>query len=421
MEATPEGLVTGLPDVVGGAPAILGGVAGGSAPSAQQLSLFEARFTSMEAALRGDHEAAEARAASERANLQTALDAAADRVAALEIASLGSRVLSGGDAFRSMQAQAELCEQLLANAGFGAASKPRYLEVVLAARSDRLHSAAAALGDDEEIEDRAQYCVAELPVGIAPYPPAIFSAVEQQYTKSWHRNVLAKPRESRGEVGAPPSLQQKEGESLSNRLLWMEFALISFRLAYGSMEPGPSKEFTEMGIEYLEVSYEALRTRVDDVTINHINPDAANLYARDQKVQRESSLLLPNAQRHVSNYKAQTSHQISKLVANREASRPLGTGNVPVPRTPDVETKSLKASRLKTEAALHNKKAGATKSKAVAAAKTAALGTGGVGRGPSSTGANAPGSTTAASNGGAPTRPPAAAASAAASPRGQGA
>jgi hypothetical protein len=73
-----------------------------------------------------------------------------------------------------MQTQAELGEQLLANVGFGGASKRRYPEVILAPRSDLVHSAAAALRDNEEIEDRAQYYVGELPVGMAPYPPAIF-------------------------------------------------------------------------------------------------------------------------------------------------------------------------------------------------------------------------------------------------------
>jgi hypothetical protein len=185
------------------------------------------------------------------------------------------------------------------------------------------------------------------------------------------------------------------------------------------MEPGPPKEFTEMGIEFLEASSEAWRTRVDNVTINHINPDAASLYARDQNIQRESSLLLPNAQRHVGNYNTQTSLQMSKLVANWEAATQLGIVGVPTPKTLDVETKSAKASRLKRELAFNNKKAGATKSKAAAGA--AAKGTGGGGRGPSSTGANAPGSTTAAPHGGSPTRLPAASASAAAAPRGQGA
>jgi hypothetical protein len=199
----------------------------------------------------------------------------------------------------------------------------------------------------------------------------------------------------------------------------MEYSLISLRLAYGSMEPGPSKEFTEMGIEYREVSSEAWRTRIDDVTINHINPDAASLYARDQNIQRESSLLLPNAQRHVGNYNTQTSLQMYKLVANREAARQLGIVGVPTPKTPDVETKSAKASRLKSELAFNNKKTGATKSKAAAGA--AAMETGGGGRGPTSSGANALGSTTPAPHGGTPTRLPAASASAAAAPRGQGA
>jgi hypothetical protein len=86
------------------------------------------RITSIEAAFKGDREAAEARAASEQDRLQAALEAAADRVAALEIMNKSSQVSAGGDAFSSMQAQACLCEQLLAKyiAGFGAATKPRY-------------------------------------------------------------------------------------------------------------------------------------------------------------------------------------------------------------------------------------------------------------------------------------------------------
>jgi hypothetical protein len=124
-----------------------------------------------------------------------------------------------------------------------------------------------------------------------------------------------------------------------------------------------------VGIEYLEVYYEAWQTRVDDVTINHINPDAANLYARDQKIQRVSSGLLPSAQRHVRKYNIQTSLQMSKLVANWEVTRQLGIGGVPAPKTRDVQTKSAKASRLKSEQEFNNKKAGATKSKAAAGAR----------------------------------------------------
>jgi hypothetical protein len=172
--------VTGLPaSAVDGTPALPSGVAGGFPPSAQQLALFEARITSMEATFKGDRETAEARPASEQTRLQATLEAAADRVAALEITNQSSRVPAGADAFSSMQVRADFCEQLLANSGFGAAIKPRCLEVVLAARSDRVHSAATALRDDEEIEDRAQYCVGDLPVGIAPYQPAIFSAGER--------------------------------------------------------------------------------------------------------------------------------------------------------------------------------------------------------------------------------------------------
>jgi hypothetical protein len=113
----------------------------------------------------------------------------------------------------------------------------------------------------------------------------VTSSIENAGTRMCWRS-RAKAAE---QLGAP-YLQQKDGESLYNGLLRLEFALISLRLMYGSKEPGPSKEFTEMGIEYL-----AWRTRVDDVTLHHINPDSANLFARDQKIQRESYLPLPNA------------------------------------------------------------------------------------------------------------------------------
>jgi hypothetical protein len=95
------------------------------------------------------------------------------------------------------------------------------------------------------------------------------------------------------------------------------------------MGPELSTGFTAKGIEYLEVSYEARQKRVDDVMINHTNSDPANLYAQDQKIQRVTSQLLPNAQRHVGNYNAQTSLHMAKLVANREAARQLGIGADP--------------------------------------------------------------------------------------------
>jgi regulator of protease activity HflC (stomatin/prohibitin superfamily) len=77
-------------------------------------------------------------------------------------------------------------------------------------------------------------------------------------------------------------------------------------------------------VEYLDVSYEAWQMKVDDITMVDINPEAASLYARDQRIERESSLLLPAAQRHVGLYHQQTSVPILKPVAEREAARQLG-------------------------------------------------------------------------------------------------
>jgi hypothetical protein len=141
-----------------------------------------------------------------------------------------------------MQDNEELYEQLLANTGFVRASKPRYLNVALAARSNVIYAAASRGWEEGEVnEDRSKCCVAELPVGLAPYPPANFTASDQQFTKQWRRSVLSKV--DRGAVvGGPPSHSLEEGESVSNGLHWMECALISLRLARGSMQPAPSKD-----------------------------------------------------------------------------------------------------------------------------------------------------------------------------------
>jgi hypothetical protein len=50
-----------------------------------------------------------------------------------------------------MQDNAELCEQLLANAGFAGASTPRYLDVALAARSDVIFAAASRGREEREV------------------------------------------------------------------------------------------------------------------------------------------------------------------------------------------------------------------------------------------------------------------------------
>jgi hypothetical protein len=82
--------------------------------------------------------------------------------------------------------------------------------------------------------------------------------------------------------------------------------------------------------------------KVDDITMVGINPEAASLYARDQKIERESSLLLPAAQRHVGLYNQQTSVPISESVAGREAARHLGLANSQATRLQNGQPPDLK-------------------------------------------------------------------------------
>jgi hypothetical protein len=141
----------------------------------------------MGATFRGGQASADARAARDRGALQ-ACDANR-RVEAMETASHSPGASVGGDTFRAKQDNAELCEQLLANAGFAGTSKPRYSDVVLMARSDVIHAAASRGREEGEVyEDRSKYCVAEVPVR---FPPAIFTASDQQYTKQWPRAVFS--------------------------------------------------------------------------------------------------------------------------------------------------------------------------------------------------------------------------------------
>jgi hypothetical protein len=330
--------------------ALAGAGPGSSALVASQMAIEE-RFNSMEATFRDGQASADARASRDRAALQAELGDANCRVAAMDVASHSPEDSASGDTFHTMQDQAELCEQPLATAGFAEACKPRYLDVVLAARTDVIHAAASRGRKEGEVyENRSKYCVAEPPIGLAPYPPAVFTASDQQYTKPWRCSVLS-IRDHGAVVEVPPSHSLKEGESLYTVLLWMEISLISLRLACRSMGSCPSREFDNLGLEYLQgtrpswywrprstnfvdgqrsmdhqvyVSYEAWRMRIDGITMVSINPEAASLYARDQRIERVSSLILPTAQRHVGLYNQQTSVQISKLVAGREAAMQLG-------------------------------------------------------------------------------------------------
>jgi hypothetical protein len=90
---------------------------------------------------------ADERAAEKRDLFQARLKASDDMVAALESA---PHPWLGGEIFQSIQRDVDLRERLLINAGFDSPEKPAFLDVVLAAREDRVQAAAVAGGDEDD-------------------------------------------------------------------------------------------------------------------------------------------------------------------------------------------------------------------------------------------------------------------------------
>jgi hypothetical protein len=151
----------------------------------------------------------------------------ADRVIALarqeradeeqRLVSAATRSQDPGADFLSMQVAALLRETFLTNVGFDQPQVPAFLDVVLAARKERELTSGTAAADEEGCEDRSRYAVAELPPGIPAWPPEIFTAVDQQYTRRWQRSMLCKIHDGRG--GLATSQRLKEGGSLFNAVL----------------------------------------------------------------------------------------------------------------------------------------------------------------------------------------------------------
>jgi hypothetical protein len=171
------------------------------------------------------------------------------------------------------------------------------MDVVLAARKERELTAGPAAAGEGDYEDRSRYAVAELPPGIPAWPPEIFTAADQQYTRRWQRSTLCKVHDRRGGLATPRRLN--EGKSLSNVVLWLEFCLLSLDLSLGSKAEGFTKNLADTSVRYGSGAYKALRTRVDEFLITHLNPDAANLYALEERLRRDASRPMPSAQRHV--------------------------------------------------------------------------------------------------------------------------
>jgi hypothetical protein len=151
---------------------------------------------------------------------------------------------------------------------------PRYHEMVLQAREAAQRLATCPLsqrpGEDDDDDDHEEGSgvgeIAEFPPGVPAWPPKLFLARTKFFTKGWQKWSLRQDESSRPDSDG----RIAEGDAISVILLWMDFAMLSDRLAKESsqfQEHAIADDLRAESSAYMAASYEVGRMRVDDVTM----------------------------------------------------------------------------------------------------------------------------------------------------------
>lgn len=171
---------------------------------------------------------------------------AADTTSAVQADGDPAWIISGAphsvtSALGASYARHERNRRLMSGAGLADADcdVPEEMDFVTDARASALRMAGARVtwsseGAEEDEVDRGFGAQAELPPGIAEYPPRVFAASACTYAKGWHRYLLRQDDARRSE--SDPWV--KEGETLSIAVLWMDYAELCKRLARTAREQG---------------------------------------------------------------------------------------------------------------------------------------------------------------------------------------
>lgn len=223
-------------------------------------------------------------------------------------------------------ARHERNRRLMSGAGLGGAdfNVPEEMDLVSDARASALRMAGARVtwnqdGSEEDEVDRGFGAQAELPPGVAEYPPRVFAASACTYAKGWHKFLLRQDEPRRSETD--PRI--KEGETLSNAMLWMDYSELCKRLARTAREHGEwglALDLREIQDEYSAVVYEALRRRVDDVSLNLVSAPVAEIMHRESRMELETVNMRPEAVHRIRDFNKATNVARTKAAAAKAAT-----------------------------------------------------------------------------------------------------
>ena len=229
---------------------------------------------------------------------------------------------------------------LLDSLGFSPiAVDPEYLDLVLRSRQECVTRSTLPVPADGPIVDRAWCVVGEQPASVQLWPPVLFEARDALFVRNpWQANMFRKVRDVNGLSSS--KAQMREGQMVSNTLLWTEMATISLQLMCNRMkELGDSvdpacRSLCETASAYLGVAYQALREHADDHAVALQSPDAVTLHRELRSSTKASSLLTPEAQLNLRVLQNATIAARTKAIAGRRAGGTWKDGKDDATTTP---------------------------------------------------------------------------------------
>lgn len=85
-----------------------------------------------------------------------------------------------------------------------------------------------------------------------------------------------------------------EGETLCSSAIWADYGMIASRLAVEAHRDGHADDtgaFLKIADAYWAVAYDALRRRIDDITLHLLNKPVAELYKSTEALRLETTTL----------------------------------------------------------------------------------------------------------------------------------
>jgi hypothetical protein len=268
-------------------------------------------------------------------------------------------------------------ERLLRGAGLASdeAQAPEYLPLLVAARRSALAQAGRQFSvrevdenDDEEI-DRGIIAQAELPPGVPMWPPRVFLARERTYTKGWHKWLLKQGEFHRSETDR----RIAEGDMLSVVALWLDYSALTDKLALSAEDDGDPElawALAKVGMAYRDAAYQAVRMRVDQVTLDLISRPVSEMYTWQNRMELETVTVRPEGLRMLREFNKATVTARTKHAATKAAAVPPGpTDDRPALSQRAQKAQAAAAKKEEEAAAMRKREEGAKRQKDPKASK----------------------------------------------------